>query len=310
METNPTDESRFLHLTSCQLHDLADINLPEILEEIDLTANRLTKLDECISLLSHLKKLSLRQNLLTIKLSSPSHSGMQSLEMVLRDNKLTNIPDMCIAMVTAACILYFRFVPHPLLFSTSASPNLSLSLSPSLPLILCLSRSLCLRLSLSFFASPNLSLSLSPSLPLILCLSRSLCLRLSLSFFASPNLSLSLSPSLPLILRQSPPPYISECATSASSSAAGDFNIGGDSFGKAPTGGDDRGDALSSLLLRSRNWLMPCGDCYHNIGGDSFGTQENVICNYYLQSWRNQILSQDTRWISMEKVALDLQLYA
>ena len=51
--------------TSCQLHDLADIDLPEILEEIDLTANCLTKLDERISLLSHLKKLSLRQNSLT-----------------------------------------------------------------------------------------------------------------------------------------------------------------------------------------------------------------------------------------------------
>ncbi|XP_078176975.1 leucine-rich repeat (LRR) family protein [Carex rostrata] len=99
METNPTDESRFLDLTSCQLHDLADIDLPEILEEIDLTANRLTKLDERISLLSHLKKLSLRQNLLDDQAVEPlTHwnaiSGLE--ELVLRDNKLTNIPDMSI----------------------------------------------------------------------------------------------------------------------------------------------------------------------------------------------------------------------
>jgi protein phosphatase 1 regulatory subunit 7 len=64
METNPTEESRFLDLTSWQLHDLAEIDLPESLEEIDLTANRLSNLDERISLLSHLRKLSLRQNLI------------------------------------------------------------------------------------------------------------------------------------------------------------------------------------------------------------------------------------------------------
>jgi protein phosphatase 1 regulatory subunit 7 len=64
METNPIEESRFLDLTSWQLHDLAEIDLPESLEEIDLTANRLSKLDERFSLLLHLRKLSLRQNLI------------------------------------------------------------------------------------------------------------------------------------------------------------------------------------------------------------------------------------------------------
>ncbi|KAJ3686408.1 hypothetical protein LUZ61_015572 [Rhynchospora tenuis] len=97
METNQTEESRFLDLTSCQLRDLAEIDLSENLEEIDLTANRLSNLDERISRLSHLRKLSLRQNLIDDQAVEPlSHwneiSGLE--ELVLRDNKLKNIPDM------------------------------------------------------------------------------------------------------------------------------------------------------------------------------------------------------------------------
>lgn len=59
------DESqvRCLDLTSFQLQDLGEVEIPECLEELDLTANRLTKLDPRIGLLSHLRKLSLRQNL-------------------------------------------------------------------------------------------------------------------------------------------------------------------------------------------------------------------------------------------------------
>ena len=52
-----------LDLTSYQLHDLDSVEFPPSLIELDLTANRLSKLDPRISLLSHLKKLSLRQNL-------------------------------------------------------------------------------------------------------------------------------------------------------------------------------------------------------------------------------------------------------
>jgi protein phosphatase 1 regulatory subunit 7 len=103
METIPTDDARFLDLTSCQLHDLADIDLPEILEEIDLTANRLTKLDERISLLSHLKKLSLRQNLL----------DDQAVEPLTHWNAISGLE--------VSRILSFSFMPLkslPLFFST------------------------------------------------------------------------------------------------------------------------------------------------------------------------------------------------
>ncbi|XP_020095294.1 ubiquitin carboxyl-terminal hydrolase 27-like isoform X3 [Ananas comosus] len=57
------EEVRCLDLTSYQLHDLGEVEIPESIEELDLTANRLSKLDPRVALLSHLKKLSLRQNL-------------------------------------------------------------------------------------------------------------------------------------------------------------------------------------------------------------------------------------------------------
>lgn len=60
-DVNPT----VLDLTSCQLRDLTSVDLPPTLIEVDVTANRLTALDPRISQLSNLKKLSLRQNLLT-----------------------------------------------------------------------------------------------------------------------------------------------------------------------------------------------------------------------------------------------------
>ena len=56
---NPT----VLDLTSYQLRDLDSVDLPPSLTELDLTANRLSKLDPRIAQLSNLKKLSLRQNL-------------------------------------------------------------------------------------------------------------------------------------------------------------------------------------------------------------------------------------------------------
>ncbi|KAI8553748.1 hypothetical protein RHMOL_Rhmol05G0040400 [Rhododendron molle] len=53
-----------LDLTSFQLHDLESVDLSPSLTELDLSANRLSALDPRIEHLSHLKKLSLRQNLL------------------------------------------------------------------------------------------------------------------------------------------------------------------------------------------------------------------------------------------------------
>eukprot|EP00262_Sarcandra_glabra_P018364 TRINITY_DN6555_c0_g1_i1.p1 TRINITY_DN6555_c0_g1~~TRINITY_DN6555_c0_g1_i1.p1 ORF type:complete len:334 (+),score=40.88 TRINITY_DN6555_c0_g1_i1:427-1428(+) len=89
----------FLDLTSCQLHDLNEIELPLSLIELDLTANRLSILDHRIGLLSQLKKLSLRQNLFEdegVELISQftEISGLE--ELVLRDNKLKKIPDVSI----------------------------------------------------------------------------------------------------------------------------------------------------------------------------------------------------------------------
>lgn len=63
---NSDEESTSLTLldaSSYQLHNLDSIDFPASLIEIDLTANRLNKLDSRISQLSNLKKLSLRQNL-------------------------------------------------------------------------------------------------------------------------------------------------------------------------------------------------------------------------------------------------------
>lgn len=62
MEEDASD-STALDLTSYQLHDLDSVELPLGLIELDLTANRLSKLDPRIAHLNCLKKLSLRQNL-------------------------------------------------------------------------------------------------------------------------------------------------------------------------------------------------------------------------------------------------------
>lgn len=53
-----------LDLTSCQLHDLSEVEIPPTLEELDLTANRLAAVDPRIGHLPRLRKLSFRQNLL------------------------------------------------------------------------------------------------------------------------------------------------------------------------------------------------------------------------------------------------------
>ncbi|KAI4350809.1 hypothetical protein L6164_005223 [Bauhinia variegata] len=91
--------STLLDLTSYQLHDLDSVELAANLTELDLTANRLSTLDPRIGHLSNLKKLSLRQNLITDAAVQPL-SGWQEIsgleELVLRDNKLTKVPDVSI----------------------------------------------------------------------------------------------------------------------------------------------------------------------------------------------------------------------
>ncbi|KAJ0745495.1 putative leucine-rich repeat domain superfamily [Helianthus annuus] len=99
---NTDDESSpmtILDASSYQLHDLDSIEFPPSLIEIDLTANRLNKLDSRISNLPNLKKLSLRQNLFDDAGVEPiSHWNTISdlEELVLRDNQLKNIPDVSI----------------------------------------------------------------------------------------------------------------------------------------------------------------------------------------------------------------------
>ncbi|XP_043704906.1 protein phosphatase 1 regulatory inhibitor subunit PPP1R7 homolog [Telopea speciosissima] len=101
LEDGTTEEnsSSVLDLTSYQLHELDGVELSPSLVELDLTANRLSTLDSRISLLSQLKKLSLRQNLFDDAGIEPisrwdTISGLE--ELVVRDNKLTKIPDVSI----------------------------------------------------------------------------------------------------------------------------------------------------------------------------------------------------------------------
>ncbi|KAK4373007.1 hypothetical protein RND71_008391 [Anisodus tanguticus] len=88
-----------LDLTSYQVHDLESVDLPPSLTELDLTTNRLSALDPRIGQLPNLKKLSLRQNLITDAAVEPlsSWDTISDLEeLVLRDNQLKKIPDAAI----------------------------------------------------------------------------------------------------------------------------------------------------------------------------------------------------------------------
>ncbi|KAK1313118.1 hypothetical protein QJS10_CPA06g00785 [Acorus calamus] len=88
-----------LDLTSFQLHDLGEVEIPPGLIELDLTANRLSSLDERIGALSRLRKLSLRQNLFDDQGVEPitRWDGLSGLtDLILRDNRLTKIPDVSI----------------------------------------------------------------------------------------------------------------------------------------------------------------------------------------------------------------------
>nr|DAD44639.1 TPA_asm: hypothetical protein HUJ06_002869 [Nelumbo nucifera] len=104
----------YLDLTSYQLHDLDGIELPPSLIELDLTTNRLSTLDPRIALLAQLKKLSLRQNLFDDAGIEPisrwdSISGLQ--ELVLRDNRLTKIPDASIFKSLLVFDISFNEIP-------------------------------------------------------------------------------------------------------------------------------------------------------------------------------------------------------
>eukprot|EP00252_Welwitschia_mirabilis_P005461 TRINITY_DN15949_c0_g1_i1.p1 TRINITY_DN15949_c0_g1~~TRINITY_DN15949_c0_g1_i1.p1 ORF type:complete len:349 (+),score=57.03 TRINITY_DN15949_c0_g1_i1:97-1143(+) len=88
-------ENECLDLTGFQLHNLDDIQLPASLSELDLTENRLRALDARITQLTCLRKLCLRQNLFTdasLELLSHSKALSQLEELILRDNKLTQVP--------------------------------------------------------------------------------------------------------------------------------------------------------------------------------------------------------------------------
>lgn len=76
VEIDPS--STVLDLTSFQLHNLDSVELPLVLTELDLTANRLSSLDPRIALLSNLKKFSLRQNLIDDAAIEP-FSGWEAL---------------------------------------------------------------------------------------------------------------------------------------------------------------------------------------------------------------------------------------
>ncbi|KAI3910884.1 hypothetical protein MKW98_022571 [Papaver atlanticum] len=99
VEEEEENSDLVLDLTSYQLHDLQGIDFPSSLIELDLTANRLSTIDSRIGLLSQLKKLSFRQNLLedvAVEPISQWNEISQLQELVFRDNKLTKIPDVSI----------------------------------------------------------------------------------------------------------------------------------------------------------------------------------------------------------------------
>ncbi|XWS72080.1 hypothetical protein CRYUN_Cryun02cG0009800 [Craigia yunnanensis] len=83
-----------LDLTGFQLHELDSVELPSNLTELDLTANRLSRLDPRIANLIILSLFGRTSS--TMLLSSRSLAGTRYLELVLRDNKLMKIPDVSI----------------------------------------------------------------------------------------------------------------------------------------------------------------------------------------------------------------------
>lgn len=89
-----------LDLTGFQLHDLSEVDIPEALVELDLTTNRLSIIDPRIGLLTCLKKLSFRQNLLKDDGVSPisNWAAISGLEV--------KPPPLLIEYYCARCVFY------------------------------------------------------------------------------------------------------------------------------------------------------------------------------------------------------------
>lgn len=88
--------STILDLTSYQLHDLDSVDLPSHLTELDLTSNRLSTLEPRIAHLTNLKKLSLRQNLITDAAVEPLSgwhdiSGLEVIQLRVFVSKLFSL---------------------------------------------------------------------------------------------------------------------------------------------------------------------------------------------------------------------------
>jgi protein phosphatase 1 regulatory subunit 7 len=90
------DSSYIFDITNGHLHTLSgNIEIPTSVRHLDLTANRLADIEECVLELEHLETLSFRQNLLRDagRLSQLKNAeNLKSLE--LRDNQLEELPDM------------------------------------------------------------------------------------------------------------------------------------------------------------------------------------------------------------------------
>lgn len=90
------DSMLTIDLTNSHLHSISDhVDIPKNVRHLDLTANRLEDIEECVLELENLETLSFRQNLLKDagKISLlQSAENMTSLE--LRDNQLERLPDL------------------------------------------------------------------------------------------------------------------------------------------------------------------------------------------------------------------------
>ena len=91
------DESLYImDITNGHLHTLSDnVVIPACVRHLDLTANRLEDIEDCVLELEHLETLSFRQNLLkdARRISQLKNAeNLKSLE--LRDNQLEELPDM------------------------------------------------------------------------------------------------------------------------------------------------------------------------------------------------------------------------
>eukprot|EP00958_Prasinococcus_capsulatus_P024837 scaffold3969_cov363-Prasinococcus_capsulatus_cf.AAC.5 len=88
------DEDGILDLTNSQLHSLTKVKVKESLREIDLTANRLTELEDKLGNPSELKILSLQKNQLSNVERLSLFVGLHHLDtLVLRDNELQALPE-------------------------------------------------------------------------------------------------------------------------------------------------------------------------------------------------------------------------